>query len=95
MQILINENWRVTADHYNYILERKNINQKADSKKFGEEYWVSDGFYSSVEDCFSGYLDKKIKESDVKSIKELIQLVNDTRQEIEGLRQELTEAVRV
>ena len=51
--IRITENYRVkTADKLNFTVQEKKINDKKDSKNYGEEYWVN------IPACYCGSLER-------------------------------------
>ena len=79
MNIRIDENWAITSDEYNVILQQRFVNKKEDSKNFGEEYWTNSGFYRTLEDALNGYLTKKIRQSNATTLQEIAQEIKETR----------------
>ncbi|AHN66517.1 replication initiation protein [Bacillus phage Bcp1] len=81
MEIFIGEEYKLTSDTNNVI-----INQKYQKKvkegtppQFG---YKEIGYYPNVEKACVGLLDKKLRDSEVTSVKELMILIKDTKLEI-------------
>ncbi|QFP93404.1 UNVERIFIED_ORG: hypothetical protein Xoosp15_139 [Xanthomonas phage Xoo-sp15] len=81
MEIFIGEDYKLTSDTNNVI-----INQKYQKKtKEGEPPqfdFKEIGYYANVEQACIGLLNKKLRDSEVTSIKELMILIKDTKLEI-------------
>lgn len=70
MNILLEENLKLTNMPLNLVLEKKIISK---NKETGEETekWVVDGYYTTLGGALKGYLKKSVLESEAKSLEEL------------------------
>lgn len=67
MKIQLNEDYRVSSDPLNFILQERKINQKSH-----EEYWKDIGYYSNLEQLLSGLFKKRLQASEIEGIQLLI-----------------------
>ena len=74
MKLNIGENFRVYTDSYNWVLEQKSI-VPAEKSKTGEAYeaWSTAGYFGNPHQLIVNVLERDLKESECKSIKELKQ----------------------
>jgi hypothetical protein len=70
MRIQINEDWRITSDPQNFILEMKRIRGK-ESKTPGDEYYTAEGFYTNLDNALQGLVRRSVLESDCDSFESL------------------------
>lgn len=77
MEIKICDNYRLTSDPYNIILEQRKVN-----KKNGQEYWTADSFYRTVEQALDALLQKRIRGSEATTLKELRNEVREAKEQI-------------
>ena len=89
--IRITENCRIkTADKLNFTVQEKKINDKKDSKNYGEEYWVN------IPACYCGSLEraclrileyKIMTDEEERNIKSLIDYMGFCKNEVvQGVR---------
>lgn len=76
--IELDENYRITSDPYNYILQRKS-----------KTNWATVGYYARIEHILDDILDMKIRESEVKSLTALQAQIRKIRKEIAGYGERL------
>ena len=69
MQININENWRISTDTHNFIIEQKSIVEKGKSK--GEVKWKQMGFYPKMHQAVEGYSRRFMLNGDETTVEEL------------------------
>lgn len=70
MQVEINDDYRISTDPHNYILETKRVaGEKA--KKPGMVMWDAVGFYSSLEGVIKGCLFNGIENNDLEGVQEV------------------------
>lgn len=81
MNLQVGENYLLTADTYNIILNKryKKQTKEGEPAQYG---WQQSAFYSTIEKAFLGLLEKKIKESDVATVNELIEEIRLAKSEI-------------
>lgn len=80
MKLQINEDYRITTDEKNVMLEQRKVYQEGKNK--GQEYYNTIGYYGTLEGAFNGMLNHRIRTSDASSYKELIKLVAEVREDI-------------
>lgn len=73
-------NWMITADSYQYILQRGYESKKG--KNAGKVSYSTEGFYPRLEDLLISLLEKRLKDSDVQSISKLLKEVQKSKKEI-------------
>ena len=75
------ENYLLTADTYNIILNKryKKQTKEGEPAQYG---WRQSAFYPTIEKAFLGLLEKKIKDSDVATVNELIEEIRLAKSEI-------------
>ena len=83
MNIKLNDDYCITSDSFQYILNKKEIYQTG--KNAGEVRMRALGFYRTMEDVLVGYLQKKALESEAKTIKEYIKDFKEIQEEIKKL----------
>ena len=85
MNIRITEDYRLTSDAYNFIVEKRSITGP-DSKKIapGTEKWKQLSSHPTIELACKGLLRHKLLDSDAQSLKELIEVHTATQAAIEA-----------
>lgn len=77
MEIKLTENYRITDDPLQYILQGRCIREKD-----GSEYWVNVGYYGTFEYLVRGLLNHEIHEADIHSLEEVIACLQACTEEI-------------
>lgn len=80
MNIKISDEYRLTSDNKQIILEKKFITRKGENK--GKEYYRQIRFYPNLEIAFNDILDLKILLSDCDSFEKLIKEIRNIRRMI-------------
>lgn len=80
MNIQLNENYRITSDKDNVILEERKISKKG--KNEGKEYYKQIGYFPNLEVALKDFARLKIKLSDTEGIEELKDLMKEILEEI-------------
>ena len=83
MEIKLHDDYRLTSDRYQYILQERKVPQKG--KNIGKEYWDNIGYYSKLQNALDDYIDMRVKLSDVKSITEIINHLKELKKEVKDL----------
>lgn len=81
MNIQINDNYRITSDKHNVILEEKKVAEKG--KNAGQAYYKQIAFYPSLQLALKGFAKFNINFSNAESIEELQQLLINIDKTIE------------
>ncbi len=83
MNIRITEDYRLTSDPYNFIVEKRSIaGEKA--KNPGEELWKQISCHGSAERACKAVLKHRLLDSDAQSLQELIAVCRSTQEAIEA-----------
>jgi len=77
----INPNWRITLDALNCTLERRHKTRKT-AKTASHWTWTVEGYYSNIPEALNAYLQHKVQTSDAKDTKEVLAVIEKTKQEI-------------
>lgn len=85
LEIQIGEKYLITSDEYNLVLKEKKVSEK------GKEYMVNLGYFGKLEHLVSALLLRDIRESEAKSIQELIIQLESAQN---GLKIEINEKVK-
>jgi hypothetical protein len=70
MKITIDDNYVLTSDAYNYVLNRRQIAQSGKSK--GEEVLVPMGFYQNITQALHALLDDKVSQTTARTLNGLV-----------------------
>lgn len=85
MNIQINKDWRITSDPQNFILEQRRVKGK-ESKKAGEEFYTSEGFYTTFDAALSGLVRRKLLDSPCESLEAVKSLLQALRTDIQAVK---------
>ncbi|HHW91052.1 MAG TPA: hypothetical protein GX745_09145 [Clostridiales bacterium] len=83
INIKLDDKYTLTSNSMNYIIEETKVIQ--DGSKKGETYKTVYGYYGTVEAALKGFKELKIRTSDAKSIKELLEVSKETDKKIEKI----------
>ena len=88
MNIRINQDWRLTTDANNFIIEKCRIATK-DTKeaKKGDELWSLVAYYSTLDRALGGVLRHSLLESTATTLEEIQSLLTALRDEIQRVRE--------
>lgn len=82
MNIQLTDDYRLKADTYNYILQKKNIVQDEESENYGKEVWHTIGYYSSLDRVVDKLVDLKVRQSKLTELSTVVKLVEGIKAEI-------------
>jgi hypothetical protein len=89
MELIIDNDYRVITDERCFILQKRYIVGENDTLKrakkenIGKESWKDMGYYRTLRQTLKDYLRKRVLKSDVKSFKELVELVKSVEDNID------------
>ena len=83
INIPLDDKYTLTSDSMNYIIEETKVIQDGDRK--GETYKTVHGYYSTLESALKRFKELKIRTSDAKSIKELLEVCKEIDKKIEKI----------
>lgn len=81
MEIYVGEKYKLTSDPMNVIINEKYVRKNRDGEVVGEEYKVV-GYYANVTKALIALLHKDLRESEVKSVEELLAAIEDAVERI-------------
>ena len=80
MELKINDNYKITTDSMNYIMNEKQVVKSG--KKKGQVKWKSIGYYSSLESLFNNYFDVRLMKSNANGLSEVLEVCKEIKEEI-------------
>lgn len=83
MRLVINEDYMITSDSMQYILQERKVVVEGDNKD--KEYWVNVSYHRQLTSVLQSYKDLQIRNSDVTTIDELMRFVKALDKKIETL----------
>lgn len=87
MLIPLSNNLFLTSDSKQYIIQKEKIRESGNN--VGEKYMEDQGYYSSIPIALNAYKDEIIRSSDVKTFAELTKLLNQIRETLESIDEQL------
>ena len=81
MKLVLDNRYQITSDTYNYILQERKTTKIDDGET--KEYEVNIGYYSTITNALKGYKELQIRTSNVATVNELINLINELDKKIE------------
>lgn len=83
MNIRLSEDYQLTSDRLQYILQERKIPTKGEN--IGKEYWHNIGYYNKLQNALDDYVDMRVRVSDKNSVAELITHLKDIKKEVKAL----------
>jgi hypothetical protein len=83
MNIRLSEDYQLTSDKYQYILQERKIAEKGKQK--GKERWDNVGYYSKLNQALESYIDMRVKDSDNNSVAGLLSYLKEITKEVKAL----------
>ena len=80
MELQINDNYKITTNSRNYIMNEKQTVQSGENK--GEIKWVNIGYYPSLESLFNNYFDVRLMRSNANGLSEILEVCEKIKGEI-------------
>ena len=80
MKIQLDNNFRITTDPLNFILEEKRIAQSGKNK--GNEIWVNAGYFGTLKPLLKDYIQTNIKNSNIDTIEGIIARIDELERNI-------------
>jgi hypothetical protein len=81
MNIQVTDNYRITSDQHNFILERR-----IENKEGGKRKWKQIEFYTKLDYVFAAIREHLLRESSAKDVSALLEAVKDIDLLIDTLR---------
>lgn len=94
--IQLSENWRLTADEVQFILQKKNIRKQSDG---GEEVvWVNKYYYPTLQMALLAYLTKqtraKVRNYEPDELREIVDHIDSVYEKLAKLAGEWQESIK-
>jgi len=101
MELFVGENFKITSDRFNYIIEQRKI--KTEGENVGEEHWTTAGYYSMFDESLFKFLaNHGLKTSELVGVRQILDYLAqmkkdimklDFREVVKKLKQETAEPV--
>jgi len=82
MKLQINQDWRITTDSHNFILEKSRVAGKGEHR--GEIVWSQESFYSTFESALEGLIRHETLLCQAESVIELKSLLSRLSEQIDA-----------
>lgn len=79
----INDNWRITSDELNVILQQRRVYDKG--KNAGEEYWSNEGYYSTPHGALKALVNKQALGTGLTDLQAVCDKIDELHRMIDGL----------
>ena len=90
MNIRINQDWKLTTDPRNFIIEKRRIAQTdTDKQKKGDELWVQIAYYAKLDLALQGLVKHYLLDSTATTLEELRTCLRSIQDDIEAIRTEV------
>ena len=83
MNLQIDDDYQIVSDSLNYILQEKKVVADASKGNVGKEYTVNVGYFGKIHTALQAYKELCIRNSDVSTITELMELIKKLDKKIE------------
>lgn len=83
MKIKIDDDYQVTADSRQYILQENKVVLEGEKK--GNQWIVNLGYYGTITQALKGYKELRIRNSNVSTVEELLKFIKGLDEKIETL----------
>ena len=83
MELKIDDNFKISSDSMQYILQQRKIVAEGDRK--GKEYYTNLGYYGKIYHALQDYKELQIRNSNVTTVEELMELIKNLNIKIETL----------
>jgi len=81
--LILDEDYRITSDVYNWTLQKKHTAEKGYNK--GEVVWSNISYHASIKQAVESYLERSLRLSDANSLQELQDISKYCLERIEEL----------
>lgn len=85
MKLKLDENYRITTDELNFILQRKQVSKQSGKGKRKSNPWRPIGFYMDLRQVLAAYSQEKIKETTATTLEELFRALTSLNSLIERI----------
>jgi len=87
MEIMVGQNYKITSDALNIILNKKYFKKDKEGNITEEEAFKQIGYYNTLNVALNALIEKEIKGSDAISLDEL-------QKHVEGVKEDIFEALK-
>ena len=85
MKLQLDENYRITADEFNFILQRRQVSKKSSRGKRKSNPWRPVGFFMDLRQVLAAYSEEKIKETTSDTLDEIFRALTSLNSLIEQI----------
>lgn len=83
MKIKLSEDYQLTSDRYQYIIQERKVVKAGKTK--GKEYWENIGYYKKLQTALECYIDMRVRTSDKNSLTELLAYSKEIKKEVAAI----------
>ena len=83
MNIRLSEDYQITSDKYQYMLQERKVPTKGEN--IGKEYWDNIGYYNKLQTVLEDYVDMRVRTSNKNSVAELITYLKEIKKEVTNM----------
>jgi len=87
MEIMVGQNYKITSDPLNIVLNKKYFKKDKQGNVTEEEAFKQIGYYNTLNSALNALIEKEIKGSDAISLDEL-------KKYVEGVKEDIFEALK-
>ena len=82
--MLVGKRWKIESDELNITISKRHT-VKAKPSKPAHDVWKVFGYYATIKNALIGLVDSKIRESELKDLKSIVQKQEEIYNLIKGL----------
>lgn len=87
-RIDIDEDWAVSADSHQWILERRRVPEKVNEETgevtYGDPYYAPEGYYKSLSTLVSALFKRNVRSTEAENLKELAERIDEIAAALEA-----------
>ena len=90
MEVVINDDWKITTDKWNFIVEKRSVVTKKGSANLGKSFWKQEAYYPTLEQAFNAIVDRCLWRTRSDSMEDILDLLREVQTDIKNCRERLT-----
>lgn len=84
MQVQIDENYKISSDLNNFILQEKRVAKQG--KNEGKEHWVDIGYFSKLQTVLEYYIQRCLRTSEIDTLTKLSKRMDELEEIIKKVK---------
>lgn len=82
MEIRLTDDYRITSDSYNLILQKRSVIKKENSENYGEETWTAISWHHSFESIIRKLIILEVKQSEIVELQKMCELISGVEKRV-------------